>query len=90
MAQCYYRGGYYRQAERIIRQLHADDNMSPGGRLLLGRVKLGLGDVSSAMELFEEAEEADPRLPSLHVQLGNMYLQLRRFDDAERAFKKAS
>jgi len=36
-----------------------------------------------------QAEAADPRMPGLYVQIGNVYLRLRRYAEAERAFKRA-
>jgi tetratricopeptide (TPR) repeat protein len=35
------------------------------------------------------AEEANPRLPGLHLRIGNAYLRMWRWEDAERAFEKA-
>jgi len=89
LAQCYFRGGYFRQAEQVITGLYPDAGLPPSQRLLLGRVKLGMGDVTAALDLFQQAERSEPRLPTLHTQIGAIYLRLRRFADSERAFHKA-
>ena len=36
-----------------------------------------------------EAEQADVPRPGLHLQIGEAYLQLKRWEDAERSFRKA-
>jgi predicted AlkP superfamily phosphohydrolase/phosphomutase/tetratricopeptide (TPR) repeat protein len=90
LTHCYFQGGYYRQAEKLLTELYRPlARMLPPAKLLLGRIKQEMGELLAALDLFHEAEEAEPRLPSLHTQLGACYLKLRRFDDAERAFKKA-
>jgi len=90
LANCYFQGGYYRQAEKVITDLYRPPaRMLPPAKLLLGRVKQEMGELLAALNLFYEAEDGEPRLPSLHTQLGDCYLRLRRFDDAERAYKKA-
>jgi predicted AlkP superfamily phosphohydrolase/phosphomutase/Flp pilus assembly protein TadD len=90
LAQCYYQGGYYRQAERLLNELYSPPaKLLAPEKLLLGRIKHEMGELLAALDLYHEAEEAEPRLPNLHTQLGKCYLRLRRYDDAERAFKKA-
>lgn len=44
---------------------------------------------SDALKHLKKAEEAEPRLPSLHLQIGQIYLRLKRWADAERAFERA-
>jgi predicted AlkP superfamily phosphohydrolase/phosphomutase/Flp pilus assembly protein TadD len=42
-----------------------------------------------ALEVLKSAEEKAGHMPSLFVQIGKIYLRTHRYDDAERAFKKA-
>ena len=42
-----------------------------------------------ALERLKRAEKAEPRLPYLHLQIGFIYLRLKRWVDAERTFEKA-
>ncbi len=42
-----------------------------------------------ALGFLLEAEKADPRMPTLHQQIGRLYLRMKRRDDAERAYQRA-
>jgi Flp pilus assembly protein TadD len=44
---------------------------------------------ASALEHLREAERVSPDLPELHVLIGQAYLRLREWEEAERAFGKA-
>jgi tetratricopeptide (TPR) repeat protein len=57
--------------------------------LLMGVIQFEEGDVDAALISLLKAESADPRLPDLHLRIGQAYLRLRRTDDAERAFSRA-
>lgn len=57
--------------------------------LLKGTLEYARGNNEVALEYLFKAEQSDPRLPQLHQQLGNVYLKMRRIDEAERAFLKA-
>nr|WP_197702515.1 tetratricopeptide repeat protein [Candidatus Nitrosoglobus terrae] len=57
---------------------------------LRGYVKMAEGDYRSALVHLSTAEKAEPHHPGLHLQIGEAYLRLRRYTDAERAFKKAA
>jgi len=58
--------------------------------LLMGIIHFEDGDMEAALESLLKAETADPRLPDLHLRIGETYLRKRRIDDAERAFRKAA
>ncbi len=62
---------------------------APQAILYLGMISFQRGDTDRALAYLAEAEKAEPRLPGLHVQIGNVYLRRRRWKDAERAFRKA-
>ena len=47
------------------------------------------GDLDKALEYLDKAEQAEPRLPGLHLQLGQTYLRMRRNEEAVRAFERA-
>ncbi len=57
--------------------------------LLHGNLLMAEERYEEGLEYLGKAEQASPRLPNLHQQIGNAYLKLRRWDDAERAFDKA-
>jgi predicted AlkP superfamily phosphohydrolase/phosphomutase/tetratricopeptide (TPR) repeat protein len=56
---------------------------------LMGVLLQEEGKQEEALVYLRRAEEAEPRLPDLHIRLGNSYLRTRRWDDAGRAFQRA-
>jgi tetratricopeptide (TPR) repeat protein len=66
-----------------------DVRISPAANMLLGAIELADRNPRKAMEHLRTAELAEPRLPGLHLQLGQTYLRLRENDDAVRAFERA-
>lgn len=66
-----------------------DVRSAPTVNLLLGRLEAIDGNFDQALEYLGKAELAEPRLPGLHLQLGQTYLRMRRNEAAVRAFEKA-
>ena len=56
---------------------------------LTGQLKLAEGNFQAALESWREAGTADAERPGLFIQLGEAYLGLKRWDDAEVSFRKA-
>jgi tetratricopeptide (TPR) repeat protein len=56
---------------------------------LLGFVAAAEGDPEKALEHLQSAERSQPGRPGLHLQIGEAYLTLKRWDEAERAFRRA-
>jgi predicted AlkP superfamily phosphohydrolase/phosphomutase/tetratricopeptide (TPR) repeat protein len=56
---------------------------------LMGMIHFEEGEVQAALDCLLRAEQVDPRLPSLHLRIGNAYLRVGKTEDAERAFLKA-
>jgi predicted AlkP superfamily phosphohydrolase/phosphomutase/tetratricopeptide (TPR) repeat protein len=61
----------------------------PWADLLMGIIHFEEGDSDTALAYLLKAEGSDPRLPNLHLRIGETYLRKRRTDDAERAFNQA-
>jgi tetratricopeptide (TPR) repeat protein len=55
----------------------------------MGIIQFEEGDMDAALASLLKAESFDPRLPDLHLRIGEVYLRQRRSDDAERAFQRA-
>ena len=90
LAHAYHASGYQRQAERLIHATYPEEtNIPVHMKMLLGEIKHALGELQSALELFEQVGLQQQRTPRLHIRLGRTYLRLRRFADAEAAFRKA-
>ncbi|HLW77766.1 MAG TPA: alkaline phosphatase family protein, partial [Bryobacteraceae bacterium] len=47
------------------------------------------GDDQMAMEHLLRAEKANPRLPDLHLRIGDVYRRMRRWEDARRSYRRA-
>jgi len=61
----------------------------PWADLLMGIIHFEEGDLDEALASLLKAESFDPRLPDLHLRIGETYLRQRRTADAERAFQRA-
>ncbi len=61
----------------------------PWADLLMGIIHFEEGDMEAALASLLKAEQFDPRLPDLHLRIGETYLRQKRTDDAERAFQRA-
>lgn len=61
----------------------------PWADLLMGIIRFEEGDMDGALAAMLKAEQYDPRLPDLHLRIGETYLRQRRMDDAGRAFQRA-
>jgi predicted AlkP superfamily phosphohydrolase/phosphomutase/predicted Zn-dependent protease len=61
----------------------------PWADLLMGIIHFEEGNMDEALTSLLQAEQSNPRLPDLHLRIGNVYLRQRRTDDAERAFERA-
>ncbi len=61
----------------------------PWADLLMGIIHFEEGNMDAALARLLQAERFDPRLPDLHLRIGEVYLRQKRNDDAERAFERA-
>ena len=57
--------------------------------LLQGSLLMAEKKHEAALKFLLDAEKADPRMPTLHQQIGRLYLRMKRWDDAERAYQCA-
>jgi len=55
----------------------------------MGIIQFEEGNMDAALDCLLKAESADPRLPDLHLRIGETYLRQKRTDDAGRAFQRA-
>ncbi|HEV2381588.1 MAG TPA: alkaline phosphatase family protein [Terriglobia bacterium] len=56
---------------------------------LMGVIQFEEGNTDEALACLLRAEQADPRLPNLHLRIGETYLRRRQLEDADRAFRRA-
>jgi tetratricopeptide (TPR) repeat protein len=77
------------QQSPIVNQQSENPPPRPWVDWMMGVIQFQEGKMEEALESLLRAEQADPRMPDLHIRLGDTYLRLRRVNDAERAFRKA-
>jgi len=70
-------------------QQNKQPNSRPWADLLMGVIHFEEGDMEAAIASLLKAEQSDPRLPNLHLRIGETYLRQKRTDDADRAFQQA-
>ncbi len=56
---------------------------------LMGTLLFSEGKTEAALEFFQKAEVSSSGSPSVHLQLGMVYLRMKRWDDAGTSFNKA-
>jgi predicted AlkP superfamily phosphohydrolase/phosphomutase/tetratricopeptide (TPR) repeat protein len=61
----------------------------PWADWLIGTIELADGKTEEALASLLRAEQAEPRLPNLHLRIGETYLRCKRIEDAGRAFQRA-
>jgi len=89
IATCRLQLGELDECEKIVNEVLGDKADAPQANLYMGIIHFRRGDTEMALRHLKEAEKAEPRMPGLHVQIGNVYLRRQRWKDAERAFGKA-
>lgn len=62
---------------------------TPSIDLMYGRLFLIENNIEKAMEYLKRAEVSDASLPGLYHNIGDAYLKLKQFQEAQQAFEKA-
>lgn len=90
LARCYTSMGHLRQARRLLEATFPDPEKRPGRALMMaGQIRIGLGELEEGLQEFLAAEKAGAGVPALQVEIGHVYVRLRRWEDGERAFRNA-
>ena len=89
LARCQARLGLLDEAEQTVAPMLEELGDAPFALLIRGNIEFDRGHYRESLRLLLEAEKADPRLPDLHVAIGNTHLRTIRYADAERAFERA-
>ncbi len=89
LATCLMGQGDSAGATTVLTALRAGGCQEPRMHMMLGVLAFSAGDAEAALEHLRVVEATEPRLPGLHNKLGEVYLQQRRFDLAQTAFRKA-
>ena len=89
LALCFMGLGRWSEAEPLLQDVIDRFPVMTLAPLLLGQVRLALGDTDGAANLLEKVQEKESRLPNFHVVLGQIHLRRRQLKEAEEAFRKA-
>ncbi|HMO13009.1 MAG TPA: alkaline phosphatase family protein [Pirellulaceae bacterium] len=89
-AECYLMANYALQAKRVIDSAFNLETTHLSNLLLLySKIMLVLGDQEAALKYLKLAEVRLPRMPEVYCGIGDLYLMQRRWQDAERNYRKA-
>jgi protein O-mannosyl-transferase len=77
LARGLFAAGKYGEAETVLKGLLQSPQLTPDRRestlLWLANVEIGLGNLTGAQQLLEQAEHSDDRFPQLHWMWGMLY-----------------
>lgn len=78
------------EEQRIIRDLRA---IAKGNErtldYLASSVAMARGDYKKAISYLKDANESESRLPGFHIQVGNTWLKLKQYAQAQTSFEQA-
>jgi len=87
LANCYLHLRKFTEVKQIILKLReSDEKIKPNLDLLEGILMAFVNKPHAALALLKQAEESSPGLLGIHLELGKVYLNLRRYQDAEQAY----
>jgi predicted AlkP superfamily phosphohydrolase/phosphomutase/tetratricopeptide (TPR) repeat protein len=90
LAGAYLDGGYLRQGERFLTAAYdVKQPLNSMVPLLYGRLKIALGELETGLTSLALAEKMNPKSSAVCLHLGNVYLRLRRWEEAKSAFERA-
>jgi tetratricopeptide (TPR) repeat protein len=89
LAQCRFLLGQLGECRLLVEEVLRHEQDRPFADLLLGNLCFAENKIDAALACLLRAEQAVRRLPDLHCQIGRVYLRMKRWGDAERAFRRA-
>lgn len=84
-----YNQGMFEEAARVLEAVLEQDRSEPFDQALLGLCYLRLDRPEQAETALEQAHRRDPSLSIVHLGLGQLAFQQRRFEEAYQAFSRA-
>ncbi len=89
LAQCYYETGRLDDCREVVRGVLADGGDRPAARLLEANLLLAEGRTEEGLAALLSAEQSQKPAQAIRLVIGRVYLDLKRWEDAERAFRLA-
>ncbi len=90
LAQCYHNLRRYSDARRVLEDFLKVKPDAPYAKAHLGAALFAQGHVEEAGEMLEQAERENPGNPDLTCVRATVYVFLKRWEDAERLFRRAA
>lgn len=88
LAQCRFTLGDTEACRRLVDEALAHDVPEWHGRRIRAQLLVAEGNHAAALEELFTAERIRPRQAGLHCQIGEVYVAMEKWDQAERAFRK--
>lgn len=89
LVRCYMQSGRFQECEEILNRLVEETPEETGPTMMLGHLKLHLRQPQEALNCFESVRKLSSDLKSLPCAMGQAYVQLSRWSDAQREFQHA-
>lgn len=90
LAECNLKCGYLLQAQRVIESAFDLSTTTLSQLLLLyAKIQWQLGQSDAALKNLQEAERRMPRASEVYCDIGDAFVGLRQWSDAQRNFEKA-
>jgi tetratricopeptide (TPR) repeat protein len=89
MAVVHHRAGRLEEAEHIYRQVLVADPNQPDALHLLGVIARRAGNSVLAVEYLQRATERSPLFAAAHYNLGNVFRDTKRLDEAAASYRRA-
>lgn len=90
LAASYFSSGLVVMAQKLLRaafDLENTNNLQV--QMLWARVRIELNDIDGGIAILKQFESQPTLAGGLSTQIADIYMKLRRFDDAERLYKRA-
>ena len=89
LARCRYLTKDLPGCRQLVEPIIEKGKDRPLAHLLLGALALAEDSHEQALDHLLQGEKVEPRFSGLHVLIGQAYLKLQRWEDAERSFRRA-
>jgi tetratricopeptide (TPR) repeat protein len=87
LANALYESGRFGECKAIVDPILQEEPSGPLANLLRGKLSVADGDLDRALDCLALSESDETIRASARLAIGGVYLQMRRWDDAERVFR---
>ncbi len=87
LGQCYYETGRMEDFRRVVSALRTQGGDRPAARVLEANLDFAEGRMEQGLATLLEAEQSEKPAQQIRQIIGQVYLALKRWEDAERVFR---